>query len=241
MLWQKAWIESRGRFLFGVAATGTACAYSWYANRYQGIPRTTFIVFCFLFGMGGLLREHAVGTAPFTLALPVSRLRLVATRAGVGWIELVALAMLASLFTASPLQSWLLWGGRRIGALRRRVSCVVRAGGRVHAICRLVDRVFRTHDDDAVRAADTSGASAVPLYAAGNHEPPATVSDAADRRGAHGRVVRVPRDRRARHEAARLLTVVRPKPDTTYALIEGDAPQQVEVRQHLARAEHDRR
>jgi hypothetical protein len=129
MLWQKAWIESRGRFLLGVAATLTACAYSWYANRLanQGVPRTTFIVFCFLLGMGGLLREHAVGTAPFTLALPVSRLRLVGTRAAVGWIELVALALLASLFTASPLSSWLLWvaGGSSLFAFAFLASSVL--------------------------------------------------------------------------------------------------------------------
>ena len=126
MLWQKAWIESRGRFLFGLAATGTACGYGWYANRFA-IARTTFIVCCFLFGMGGLLRERALGTAPFTLALPVSRLRLVATRAGVGWIELVALALLAAPFTASPLQSWLLWvaGGSALYAFAFLASSVL--------------------------------------------------------------------------------------------------------------------
>ena len=129
MLWHRAWIESRGRFLFGLAATGTACAYGWYANRFtsQGVPRTTFIVCCFLFGMGGLLRERALGTAPFTLALPVSRLHLVAARAGVGWLELVVLALPASLFTASPLPSWLLWvaGGSSLFAVAFLASSVL--------------------------------------------------------------------------------------------------------------------
>jgi len=129
MLWRKAWIESRGRFLFGIAATGTACAYGWYANRVtnSGVPRMTFIACCFLVGMGGLLREGAVGTAPFTLALPVSRLRLVAARAAVGWLELVALALPASLFTPSPLESWLLWvaGGSSLFAFAFLASCVL--------------------------------------------------------------------------------------------------------------------
>lgn len=125
MLWHKAWLESRGRFLFGIAATGASCAYGWYAARF-GVARTTFIVFCFLFGMGGLLREHAIGTAPFTLALPVSRWRLVATRAAVGWLELAALAVVPSLFTASPPASYVLWvaGGSAMFAVAFLASCV---------------------------------------------------------------------------------------------------------------------
>jgi ABC-2 type transport system permease protein len=46
-----------------------------------------------LLAMGGLLREKAVGTAPFTLALPVSRARLMAVRVSVVLGEAMALAI----------------------------------------------------------------------------------------------------------------------------------------------------
>jgi ABC-2 type transport system permease protein len=129
MLWYKAWIESRLRFGHAMAAMGAATSlgvlfhdpvrsflasgtasldtYTWYICRilYQGFGRTLFMIFAFLFGLGGLLRERELGTAAFTLALPVSRLRLVATRAVVGWIELAALAFLPSIVVVvvSPL------------------------------------------------------------------------------------------------------------------------------------------
>ena len=103
MLWHKAWLESRVRFLLGVTMMTAVCAYSVYAHRsaYQGIVRNVFMVLCFLLGVGGLLRERAVGTAPFTLALPVSRVRLMATRAAVGWLELVALAFVPLMIAMS--------------------------------------------------------------------------------------------------------------------------------------------
>jgi ABC-2 type transport system permease protein len=81
--------------------------YSWYICRivYQGFGRTAFMIFAFTFGLGGLQRERELGTAAFTLALPVSRRRLVATRAIVGWVELIALACLPSvvIVVVSPL------------------------------------------------------------------------------------------------------------------------------------------
>jgi len=125
MLWRKAWHESRGRFLFAIAATGASCVYGRYAARW-GVPRTTFIVCCFLLGIGGLLREQGIGTAPFTLALPVSRLRLVATRAVVGWLELAALAVMPALFMVSPLASYALWvaGGSALFAVAFLASCI---------------------------------------------------------------------------------------------------------------------
>ena len=129
MLWRKAWIESQLPFGLAVAVMGAASGfgvlfhdpvrsflasstapldtYSWYICRivYQGFGRTLFMIFAFMFGLGGLLRERELGTAAFTLALPVSRLRLVATRAIVGWIELIALAFLPSIIVVavSPL------------------------------------------------------------------------------------------------------------------------------------------
>jgi ABC-2 type transport system permease protein len=121
MLWHKAWIESRLRFGLAMAMMGAVSSvgvlfhdpvrsylasstasldtYSWYICRilYQGFGRVLFMMFAFMFGLGGLLRERELGTAAFTLALPVSRLQLVTTRAIVGWIELIALAFFPSI------------------------------------------------------------------------------------------------------------------------------------------------
>jgi ABC-2 type transport system permease protein len=52
-------------------------------------------------GLGGLLRERAVGTSTLTLTLPVSRTHVIATRVGVGVGETIVLALapwLANLF-----------------------------------------------------------------------------------------------------------------------------------------------
>jgi hypothetical protein len=129
MLWRKAWLESRLRFWVGVAimigasslgvlfhdpvrsflATGTSPldSYPWYICRilYQGFGRTLFMSFAFLLGLGGLLRERELGTAGFTLALPISRERLVATRAIVGWVQVAGLAVAPSIVVValSPL------------------------------------------------------------------------------------------------------------------------------------------
>ena len=129
MLWHKAWVESRVRFLLGAAVMVIACVaavvghgpirsalatrtapldtYSWYIYRvaYQGFVRTVFMAFAFVLGLGGLLRERELGTAAFTLALPLSRLRIVITRAAVGLIELISLACVPSIviLALSPL------------------------------------------------------------------------------------------------------------------------------------------
>jgi ABC-2 type transport system permease protein len=56
-----------------------------------------FLLLSLLLGVGGLLRERDFGTAGFTLALPVSRLRLVWVRAALGLVEVVALSLLPAL------------------------------------------------------------------------------------------------------------------------------------------------
>jgi ABC-2 type transport system permease protein len=46
-----------------------------------------------LLGMGGILRERASGISHFTLALPVTRMRLMGVRFGIYILESVALAI----------------------------------------------------------------------------------------------------------------------------------------------------
>jgi ABC-2 type transport system permease protein len=138
MLWYKAWLETRWRFLIGMAvlifsATGVALGYPkvvkllslsptvdvggelgrrikesielsreyhgyiWSQWFRQNLSQT-WTVFAALLGSGGLLGHGSGGAALFTLSLPVSRARLVGVRAATGLAELLALAVIPSLF-----------------------------------------------------------------------------------------------------------------------------------------------
>ena len=120
MLWYKAWQETRARFLIPLCSM-TALG-SWYAyNEAQDVKFarvdwyyrvlhtghaflvTMWVAAVLILMMGGLLRERAVGTAPFTLSLPVSRMHLMRARILVGLLESAALAIVpwAALFLAS--------------------------------------------------------------------------------------------------------------------------------------------
>ena len=118
MLWYKAWRESRSRFLiaacavalFSVAAIWSArtgfpppqtpklpySAFVW--GEFYGNGRAAvFSIIALVLGLGGLQRERASGSAPFTLALPVTRGQLVAARAVVGLLQLIVIALLPAL------------------------------------------------------------------------------------------------------------------------------------------------
>jgi ABC-type transport system involved in multi-copper enzyme maturation permease subunit len=125
MLWYKAWRESRGRFVLSSLTIAVLCAvtvafekdaagayeqpptydaFIWQSVYKSGI-RELFLLLAILLGLGGLLRERAHGTAGFTLALPVSRRRLLAARAGVGALEIAGLSLVPALVlpTLSPM------------------------------------------------------------------------------------------------------------------------------------------
>jgi len=116
VVWYKVWVESRLRFLVAVVATLTICAgalllhdtvseflarrstapqtFAAYINRvpYGGAARFLFLTFAIVLGLGGVRRERELGTAAFTLALPVGRARLTLARAAAGIGEVVAVA-----------------------------------------------------------------------------------------------------------------------------------------------------
>lgn len=142
MLWHKAWLETRGRFLGGLALSlivGFGVIYDFRATeRLLPVVRTidpstldtsgplgaaikeglqaqqsfrgfvwwqwyrqnlTYLVVVFgaLLGAGGLLARSG-GATLFTLSLPVSRNRLIGTRAAIGLAELLVLATVPSLW-----------------------------------------------------------------------------------------------------------------------------------------------
>jgi ABC-2 type transport system permease protein len=134
MLWYRAWLETRTRWLCAAVAVAAVCAFfvaahpwvlrqwardavehpewrdpAWLHRASRDYP---FFLWHFLFadllqkvwtiavvllGAGGLTREAAMGTAGFTLSLPVSRRALFGVRAAVGVIEGAALGVVGAL------------------------------------------------------------------------------------------------------------------------------------------------
>jgi ABC-type transport system involved in multi-copper enzyme maturation permease subunit len=112
MLWYKAWLETRSRFAialvgcvafcllwvveFGkgiVASQGRAGLFNLFHVVQLGLSFCWILAATFLM-MGGLLQEKTVGASSFSLALPVSRMRLMSVRFGVGLVQAVALAVI---------------------------------------------------------------------------------------------------------------------------------------------------
>lgn len=135
MLWYKAWLETRWRFIVGMLllmffGTVVVLAHPLTANMQVEIPnlpgslgetlREAFALmssyegyvwsqwfgknllqfwtlFAVLLGVGGLATEASRGSALWTLSLPMTRRRLLGVRAGLGAVELLALAVVPSL------------------------------------------------------------------------------------------------------------------------------------------------
>ena len=110
MLWYKAWLETRSRFLSCLGTLTIFCAV--FVHHAQGLLRPewtrdynrllyvtqTYLVIMWtlsvvLLGMGGIVREKAIGTSSLTLSLPVSRARLLGIRVGMGILEAIALGI----------------------------------------------------------------------------------------------------------------------------------------------------
>lgn len=118
MLFYKAWRESQMRFLISALVLAVICAsviffqkmfraemhalreplntYAGYIylRIYAGFARGIFLILVLVLGLGGLQRERAHGSACFTLALPVSRFRLMGIRALLGILEVAILALI---------------------------------------------------------------------------------------------------------------------------------------------------
>lgn len=122
MLWYKAWLETRARFLTSLAIVTVVAGFVVYHNQGDYPPEwttdfnrllfvdqqilvTLWIFFVVLLGMGGIVREKAIGTSSFTLTLPISRARLLGVRVGVGIIEAIALGVVpwAAIFLIASL------------------------------------------------------------------------------------------------------------------------------------------
>ena len=132
MLWYKAWLETRWRFLIGLALLMlSACAsvlgypqtmkvlsalpqaalpagyhdYIWSQWIREGM-RQLWALFAALLGTGGLLSQASRGGALFTLSLPVSRGRVLGIRTAAALAELAILAMVPMLLVPLLCRSW---------------------------------------------------------------------------------------------------------------------------------------
>jgi ABC-2 type transport system permease protein len=111
MLWYKAWLETRSRFLISLIGIVALCTvfvlhgdrapvyavgsdyynYVLFAGHQILVMMWTLAVTLTM--MGGLLREKAAGSSSFTLALPVSRVRLMMVRVCTGLLQAATLAI----------------------------------------------------------------------------------------------------------------------------------------------------
>lgn len=124
---RKVWRESRARFLFILAfllvMTTTRVFYNSQAERVviesknfheAGMVAITNILFYFwgfsamFLGLGGFLRERALGTVDYTLSLPVSRTRWFLYRSLNGAVQSIAAALIPALMVPALAA---LWGG----------------------------------------------------------------------------------------------------------------------------------
>ena len=110
MLWYRAWLETRARFVTSLLALTLFCGlFVHHALGYirpewkndfrrllyitQEFMAILWIMSVLLIGMGGIVHEKAVGTSSLSLSFPVSRGRLQHTRVGVGILEAVVLGV----------------------------------------------------------------------------------------------------------------------------------------------------
>src|SRR5271156_4643301 len=126
MLWLKGWLETRFRLLFMLAFTAVPL-YNMHSAGAHASARSVsglaaglasnmiplFIVFICAFLAGAGIATQAPfraskglhGSTLFTLSMPVSRLRLLAVRAGIGWLETAAVigVLCCEMWLAVPL------------------------------------------------------------------------------------------------------------------------------------------
>jgi hypothetical protein len=103
MLWFKGWLETRFRLLFALGLAGffLASAYSFGFKSPAAVKVFAGNIPLLVTVIAGMLAGAGISTQPamqatqglhgsmlFTLSMPVSRLRLLSVRAGLGWLEM---------------------------------------------------------------------------------------------------------------------------------------------------------
>ena len=125
MLWHKGWLETRFRLLFSLGFTTIILVLQYSARTAAPPPGgksaafglvmfgspTLVLMVCALLGGAGIVTQPSLqatkglhGSTLFTLSLPVSRLRLLAVRASIGWFEAAGVigALCCGMWLVSP-------------------------------------------------------------------------------------------------------------------------------------------
>jgi hypothetical protein len=178
MLWYKAFLDTRGRFLIGLVllpcaaifmvltypsvvallptvagidATGAIGqqvneaielsreyrGYVW-SQWFRQTPTSTGALFAALLGTGGLV--SAAGGTLFVLSLPVSRMQLMAVRAGSGLAQWLVLALVSSL--AIPLSSPAIGESYHLGSALVHAVCLFAGGAVIYSLALLLSTLF---------------------------------------------------------------------------------------------------
>lgn len=157
MLWYKAWLETRTRFLVCLATLTFFCgffvhhaeaelhpewkpAFSRLLYVTQEFTALMWMLSVVLLGMGGVVHEKVIGSSHFTLGLPVSRARHQAIRAAVGLLEAVTLGVAPWLAVLAI--SWLAKMPIRIGQVGFYVLLLVGGGSVYFAMAVLVSSLI---------------------------------------------------------------------------------------------------
>ncbi len=101
MLWYKGWLETRFRLVFVLAVVAFLFITTTYAGSKVDVRTVVFTagmsvwLLCVFLAAAGIVTQQSLqaakglhGSTLFTLTLPVSRFRLLAVRAGLGWLEM---------------------------------------------------------------------------------------------------------------------------------------------------------
>jgi hypothetical protein len=121
MLWYKGWLETRYRLLFMLAIMAGFLIFFISVSGHEPVKPligflsdsvpTYVVMICAMFGGAGIATQppfQAVkglhGSTLFTLSLPVSRFRLLAVRASLGWLEMAGVigALCCGIWFAFP-------------------------------------------------------------------------------------------------------------------------------------------
>ena len=96
MLWYKGWLETRWRLLSALAWAGFGLL-PWTPEFDPNRATVLTGMFALILAGAGIVTQRSLrapaglhGSTYFTLSLPVSRFRLLAVRAGLGWLEMIA-------------------------------------------------------------------------------------------------------------------------------------------------------
>jgi len=115
-------------------------AYIW-SQWFRQNMRELWVLFAVLLGTGGLLAQVSRGGALYTLALPVSRGRLLGARAGTALAELLILALVPSLMI--PLLSTAIGQSYSVADALVYAACLFIAGSVLFSFTFLLSTVFR--------------------------------------------------------------------------------------------------